>query len=115
MYDKFGISTILVAGSSGAYFEKADVIIQMESYSAYDITEYAKKEAKKYIAEKSVETIKNDNVVLPNMERKVCAYKDWQGDRVKIKINGLFRVACLISGIWVFLIILLKFSRIIPL
>jgi len=89
LYDKFGISTILVAGSSGAYFEKADVIIQMESYSAYDITEYAKKEAKKYIAEKSVETIKNDNVVLPNMERKVCAYKDWQGDRVKIKINGL--------------------------
>ena len=47
LYDKFGISTILVAGSSGAYFEKADVIIQMESYSAYDITEYAKKRSKK--------------------------------------------------------------------
>ena len=52
MYDKFGISTILVAGSSGAYFEKADVIIQMESYSAYDITEYAKKKQKNILQKK---------------------------------------------------------------
>jgi predicted ABC-class ATPase len=39
MYGEQGISTILVAGSSGAYFSIADKIIQMDCYQAYDITE----------------------------------------------------------------------------
>ncbi len=45
LYEKFGVSTILVAGSSGAYFHIADVIIQMEQYIPKDITEYAKEVA----------------------------------------------------------------------
>ena len=39
------ISTILVAGSFGAYFQPADTIIQMDNYNAVDITEKAKKAA----------------------------------------------------------------------
>lgn len=38
-----GISTVLVAGSSGAYFSIADKILQMDCYQAYDITEKVKK------------------------------------------------------------------------
>lgn len=38
LYEKAGISTILVAGSSGAYFYIADTIIQMDCYRPYDIT-----------------------------------------------------------------------------
>ena len=38
LYEKSGISTILVAGSSGAYFHVADSVIQMEQYVPYDIT-----------------------------------------------------------------------------
>lgn len=34
-----GISTILVAGSSGAFFEKADLILQMDRYIPKDVTE----------------------------------------------------------------------------
>lgn len=37
-----GISTILVAGSSGAYFEKANIILQMKNYQPYNITALAK-------------------------------------------------------------------------
>lgn len=48
LYEEHGISTILVAGSSGAYFHKADVIIQMDAYHPVDITEMAKKEALNY-------------------------------------------------------------------
>ena len=33
-YKKFGISTVLVAGSSGAYFQVADVIVQMDRYQS---------------------------------------------------------------------------------
>ncbi len=46
LYEQQGISTILVAGSSGAYFHVADYIIQMDSYVPKDITEQAKKAAK---------------------------------------------------------------------
>ena len=48
LYDDYGISTIIVAGSSGAYFHIADSIIQMDRYVPKDITVYAKKEAESY-------------------------------------------------------------------
>ena len=38
LFEKAGISTILVAGSSGAFFHIADTVIQMDSYKALDIT-----------------------------------------------------------------------------
>lgn len=48
LYEKYGISTILVAGSCGSYFHKADCIIQMKQYRPMDITSLAKKEAENY-------------------------------------------------------------------
>lgn len=39
LYNKAWISTILVAGSSGAFFHIADTIIQMDSYHPVDISE----------------------------------------------------------------------------
>ena len=42
LYEKAGISTILVAGSSGAFFHIADTVIQMDNYRPLDITEKAK-------------------------------------------------------------------------
>lgn len=49
LYEKDGISTILVAGSSGAFFSKADTVIQMDQYVPLDITEKAKNAAKAYV------------------------------------------------------------------
>ncbi|MBR1743823.1 MAG: isopentenyl-diphosphate delta-isomerase, partial [Lachnospiraceae bacterium] len=43
-----GVSTILLAGSSGSYFHKADYIIQMKQYLPSDITERAKDEASEF-------------------------------------------------------------------
>lgn len=48
LYDNYGISTVIVAGSSGAYFHIADTIIQMDRYVPKDITEYARKEAENF-------------------------------------------------------------------
>lgn len=42
MYEQLDISTILVAGSSGAFFHIADTVIQMDNYEAHDITEKVK-------------------------------------------------------------------------
>lgn len=43
LYEKAGISTILVAGSSGAFFYIADHILQMDSYRPVDITDQVKR------------------------------------------------------------------------
>lgn len=42
LYKKMDISTILVAGSSGAFFHIADTVIQMDQYEPVDITKKAK-------------------------------------------------------------------------
>lgn len=48
LYDEYGISTAIVAGSSGAYFHIADCIIQMDRYVPKDITTLAKREAESF-------------------------------------------------------------------
>ena len=48
LYKKAGISTILVAGSSGAFFHIADTIIQMDNYVPRDITDSTKALCAKY-------------------------------------------------------------------
>lgn len=48
LYEGQGISTVIVAGSSGAYFHIADCIIQMDKYVPKDITALAKKEAENF-------------------------------------------------------------------
>ncbi len=50
MYDDLGISSVIVAGSSGSFFQIADTIIQMREYVPYDITEKAKEAATGYPA-----------------------------------------------------------------
>lgn len=48
LYESKGISTILVAGSSGSYFHVADTVIQMKEYVPLDITEQAKAAAEQF-------------------------------------------------------------------
>lgn len=42
LYEKAGVSTVLVAGSSGAFFYIADKILQMDCYRPVDITDRVK-------------------------------------------------------------------------
>ena len=86
LYESYGISTILVAGSSGEYFNEADKIIQMDEYHTYDITEYAKDIAQKY-GYHSKRSMKHETAI-PSFNRRVCMNKDWIGDWAKIKVNG---------------------------
>lgn len=41
LYTNFGISTILVMGGCGDYFDVADCVIHMDSYIPYDVTQKA--------------------------------------------------------------------------
>lgn len=86
LYEDFGISTILVAGSSGAYFHKADMIVQMNKYVPVEITAFAKKEAEAFPAVLS----EIDKAALPSVKR-IPARDDafLKNDRIKSKTMGL--------------------------
>lgn len=86
LYQTYGISTILVAGSSGSYFHKADYILQMEQYVPKDITDFAKKEAESF----PIPVEKVEESQKPSFDRKlVFRLKGKKGDdRVKIKVMG---------------------------
>ena len=101
LYEKDGVSSILVAGSSGAYFMKADLIIQMDHYTAYEITQYAKGEAVKYTREAGVNgtTGEIEQAKLPDYDRKVKADKEWMQDRLKVKVLGLDSIMINHAGI----------------
>ena len=85
LYDRHGISTVIVAGSSGAYFHIADHIIQMDRYIPRDITARAKEEAQAY----PLQSAPLAPGPLPNFDRRPQASPEFRsGDRVKLKSLG---------------------------
>ena len=85
LYEREGISTILVAGSSGSYFHKADTVIQMKQYLPVEITDFAKKEAEQFplVLEHIAEA------KLPSFERIVKRDVAFQKEnRIKMKALG---------------------------
>jgi len=55
VYDEYGVSTILVMGGSGDYFDVADTVIAMDAYVPHDVTDQARAIAQKYRAERRSE------------------------------------------------------------
>ena len=55
LYADEGVSTILVVGGSGDYFDVADIVIMMDEYRPRDVTDAAKAIAGKYRSERSPE------------------------------------------------------------
>lgn len=55
LYQDYGISTILVMGGSGDYFEVADTVIAMDNFQAFDVTAEAKSIAQLYATERASE------------------------------------------------------------
>ena len=70
LYKQAGISTVLVAGSSGAYFFIADTIIQMDAYRPFDITEMVKNACEQ---EASKPAIQAPGFKLPTAGRRLAA------------------------------------------
>ncbi|HEY9767381.1 MAG TPA: ABC-ATPase domain-containing protein [Coleofasciculaceae cyanobacterium] len=55
LYDNYGVSTILVMGGSGDYFDVAERIIAMDNYLPQDVTALAKAIALQYVTERNTE------------------------------------------------------------
>ena len=85
LYDRYGISTVIVAGSSGAYFHVADNIIQMDRYIPKDITGYAKREAEGFPAIRGADEPAGE----PDFSRCPKASGAFKGgSRIKLKTMG---------------------------
>ncbi|MGP1371574.1 MAG: ABC-ATPase domain-containing protein [Almyronema sp.] len=55
LYSDYGISTLLVMGGSGDYFDVADTVIALDSYQPADVTAAAKAIAQQYATERTAE------------------------------------------------------------
>ena len=111
MYEDLGVSSIIVAGSSGSFFHVADTIIQMKEYVPIDITRKAKEAAElyegghrekygQYAVDDSLDTDRAGAAgmtgsygmeVFPAFNRKRCPGPDMalrKDDRIKMKAMG---------------------------
>lgn len=95
LYEKAGISTILVVGSCGSYFYIADQIIQMDNYRPVDITE----ETRNLLKEYQKPECRAEGFALPSEKRSisfgssVVRKKNYRGtgmaeEREKLKVMG---------------------------
>ena len=92
LYEKAGISTILVAGSSGAFFHIADTVIQMDNYHPVDITEITGKLCQEY----PLSDVETPAFRLPESHRIMTRSKaapsrhsrPGQPERLKTKVHG---------------------------
>ena len=84
LYEVHGVSTVIVAGSSGAWFHAADRVIQMDRYTPKDITALAKREAAAF-------PLAGDPLppAPPSaFARRPKPGRAQEGDRVKIRTQG---------------------------
>lgn len=56
LYERYGVSTVLVMGGCGDYFDVADTVIAMQDYQPFDVTEDAKRIAQEFRPLRAIET-----------------------------------------------------------
>ena len=99
LYEKAGISTILVAGSSGAFFHIADTVIQMDNYMPVDITEKARELCKDYPLNENIAAefkVPKSHRIMSKSAPVKGSKKDYYGhfkaqekpERLKVKVHG---------------------------
>lgn len=88
MYQDLGISSVIVAGSSGSFFQIADTVIQMREYIPYDITDKAKNASADYPAlslQENFPSTGTERTPKPNTALK-------KGQRLKMKTMGTHEI-----------------------
>ncbi len=88
LYEKLGISTILVMGGCGDYFDVADTVIMMQEYVPYDVTEKAKAVAKMFVTgrKKEVRPVEKWDIRRIPVAESFSPYKK---GKIKIDAKGL--------------------------
>lgn len=97
LYEQAGISTILVAGSSGAFFHIADVVLMMDCYRPVDITA----RVKELCETRTAPRVQAPGFAVPDFKRVFPAYhrserrdrgqrgRENRHEHMKVKASGL--------------------------
>jgi predicted ABC-class ATPase len=92
LYTDYGVSTILVMGGSGDYFDVADQVIAMDNFQPYDVTEKAKEIAAQNRTERTPEGGERFGGITPRIP-KPESIDPSRGQRdVKLKVRDVDEV-----------------------
>ena len=67
LYEQRGVSTVLVMGGCGDYFDVADTVIMMQDYQPVDVTERAQRVAREFHTQRTIERTAS----LPDVEPRI--------------------------------------------
>ena len=56
LYERHGVSTVLVMGGCGDYFDVADTVVAMQDYQPLDVTQEAQRIAREFRTQREIET-----------------------------------------------------------
>jgi predicted ABC-class ATPase len=91
LYQAFRVSTVLVIGGSGDYFDVADMVIMMDEYQAFDVTAEAKRISRELGSLRRPE----GGEAFGALEPRVILTESFQaqrGKREKVNAKGLNRI-----------------------
>ncbi len=93
LYTDYGVSTILVMGGSGDYFDVADTVIAMENFIPQDVTEQAKAIAVANITNRNSEGGANFGQIKPRIPLAYSINPSRGKKDVKLKVRDVDEIA----------------------
>lgn len=92
LYEEKGVSTILVMGGSGDYFDVADLVIMMDEYMPRDVTEKAKEIAEKHEMRRKIEGGEKFGKIRNRIPNPKSINPRKSSGKVKIKARGTNKI-----------------------
>lgn len=89
LYEDHGVSSVLVMGGSGDYFEVADTVIALSSYRPKNVTEKALEIAAKYPSDRTCEAVQPIGTHPPRNLHLKPSSLEWKGRPAKVKVHEL--------------------------
>ena len=93
LYADCGVSTILVMGGSGDYFEAADTVIAMDNFQADDVTEKAKEIAINYSISRAAEGGEIFGEITQRVPIPASLYPSLERRDVRVKVRDVDELA----------------------
>ena len=93
LYNDYGVSTILVMGGSGDYFDVADLVIALNNYQPQDVTARAKAIAKQYATDRNTEGGSSFGQITPRIPLRNSINPSRGKKEVKLKSRGVDEIA----------------------
>ncbi|HBB31967.1 MAG TPA: ATPase, partial [Cyanobacteria bacterium UBA9273] len=89
LYNDYGVSTILVMGGSGDYFDVADTVIAMDNFQPQDVTKQAQAIAQQYRTERTPEGGEQFGSIMPRIPLPQSIDPSRGHREVKLKVRDV--------------------------